>query len=79
MKKIYSLLKACMTSDMNIFQIKQKRNSKKSRILLPFVLSFLFMFAIWSNANIILKTCPNASTYNSYIIGCISYFYYDDY
>ena len=55
MKKIYSLLKACMTSDMNIFQIKQKRNSKKSRILLPFVLSFLFMFAIWSNVNIIFE------------------------
>ena len=53
MKKIYSLLKACMTSDMNIFKIKQKKDNKKN--LLPIVLSCLFMFAIWSNANMIFE------------------------
>ena len=53
MKKIYSLLKACMTSDMNIFKIKQKKDNKKN--LLPIALSFLFMFAIWSNANMIFE------------------------
>ena len=53
MKKIYSLLKAAMTSDMNIFKIKQKKDNKKN--LLPVLLSFLFMFAIWSNANMIFE------------------------
>ena len=54
MKKIYSLIKACMTSDMNIFKIKQKKdNNKKS--LLPLALTFIFMFAIWSNANMIFE------------------------
>ena len=55
MKKIFSLLKACMTSDMNIFKIKQKKDNKKNNFLLPFGLSFLFMFAIWSNANMIFE------------------------
>ena len=51
MKKIYSLLKASMTTDMNIFKIKQKKDNKK----LPLILSFLFMFAIWSNINMIFE------------------------
>lgn len=55
MKKIYSLIRASMTSGMNIFKIKQKKNGKKSSILLPLMLSFLFMFAIWSNANMIFE------------------------
>ena len=55
MKKIYSLLKACMSNDMNIFKVKQKNNNKKSKSLLPFFLSFLFMFAIWSNVNMIFE------------------------
>ncbi len=53
MKKIYSLLKASMTSDMNIFKIKQKKDNKKSA--LPIVLSIFFMFAIWANANMIFE------------------------
>ena len=53
MKRVYSLLKACMTSDMNIFKIKQKKDNKKS--FLPIVLSIFFMFAIWSNANMIFE------------------------
>ena len=52
MKKIYSLLKACMTSDMNIFKIKQKKDKKS---FLPIALSILFMFTIWSNANMIFE------------------------
>ena len=51
MKKLFSLLKACMTSDMNIFKIKQKKNS----VFLPIVLSFLFMFSIWSNISIVFE------------------------
>ena len=53
MKKIYSLIKASMTSDMNIFKINQKKN--KNSLLLPIVLSLLFMFAIYSNINLIFE------------------------
>ena len=51
MKKYISLIKACMTSDMNIFKIKQKKDNKKSNILLFIFLCFCFMFTVWSNAN----------------------------
>ena len=55
MKKLYSLIKACMTSDMNIFKIKQKKTNKKRNFVLPLFLSLFFMFAIWSNANLIFE------------------------
>lgn len=51
MKKIYSLIKASMTSDMSIFKIKTKKNSKLSSILIPLFLAFYFMFMIWAGAN----------------------------
>ena len=55
MKKIISLLKACLTNDMNIFKIRQKKDNRKNGIILPLLLSFVFMFAIWSNANMIFE------------------------
>ena len=55
MKKIISLLKACMTSDMNIFKIKAKKGSKVSKLMLPIVLSLLIMFYMWVYANMILE------------------------
>ena len=48
MKKLYSLIRATMTSDMNIFKIKQKKDNKKSSILLPFALSFIINFCFCS-------------------------------
>ena len=50
MKKLISLIRACMTSDMNLFKIRQKKD-KKSSPLLPFFIAFFFMFAIWSYAS----------------------------
>ena len=55
MNKLYSLIKACMTSDMNIFRIKQKKNGKKNNLLLPIVLSLIIMFYIWSNSNTLFE------------------------
>ena len=55
MKKILSLLNACMTSDMNIFKIRQKKDNNKNNFILPLLLSFAFMFAIWSSANMIFE------------------------
>ena len=54
MKKLYSLLKACMTSDMNLFKIKTKRNSK-SATLLPIFIALYLMFMIWGSANTLFE------------------------
>ncbi len=50
MKKLYSLLKASMTSDMNLFKIKTKKNNKKN-ILIPLFIAGYLMFMIWGGAN----------------------------
>ena len=50
MKKTFSLIRACMTSDMSLFKIKTKSNSKKS-LLIPLFIAFYLMFMIWGGAN----------------------------
>ena len=47
MKKLYSLIKACMSNDMSLFKIK---TNKKSR-LLPIFIALFLMFMIWGSAN----------------------------
>lgn len=54
MKKIYSLLKACMSSDMNIFKIKQKKDNKSNKFL-PLFISLCLMFSIWTYANMLFE------------------------
>ena len=59
MKKLYSLIKACMSSDMNIFVIKSKNKKGKSNIAMLVFITLCFMFAIWTYANMMLeKTAP---------------------
>lgn len=53
MKKVFSLIRATMTSDMNIFKIRS-RNKKNSIIFIIFI-SLLFMFAIWTYANLLFE------------------------
>ena len=53
MKKLYSLIRACMTSDMKIFKIKTRKNNKRA-FLLPLVIGLYLMFMIYSNRKIIL-------------------------
>ena len=55
MKKLISLIKACMTSDMNIFKIKQKKDKKKKGALVPILISLCIMFTIWGNANTLFE------------------------
>ena len=50
MKKLYSLIRACMTSDMSIFKIKTKKKGKSSSILPAFIALYL-MFMVWSSSN----------------------------
>lgn len=77
MKKLISLIKACMTSDMNVFKIKQKKDGKKNNLVLPIVISLLIMFYIWSNSNVLFeKVAPlhlQILIFSMFILG-ISFF-----
>lgn len=44
MKKLFSLIKASLNHDMNIFKINTKRQNKFFKILLPIILVFYIMF-----------------------------------
>ena len=53
MKKIWSLIKACMTSDMSLFKIKTK--NKKASLILPLVIAGYLMFVVGMNANTLFE------------------------
>lgn len=55
MKKLFSLIRATMTSDMNIFKIRQKKDNKKSNLGVAIFISLCFMFVMWSYANILFE------------------------
>ncbi len=50
MKKFFSLIKACMSTDMSIIKIGGKKN-KKSSFWLPLFISLYLMFMIWGLSN----------------------------
>ena len=54
MKKILSLIKACMTSDMSLFKIKTNKN-KKSAIFIPIFIALYLMFMLWGSANTLFE------------------------
>ena len=66
MKKIISLIKACMTDNMAIFKIKSKNQSKKTKIMLPIFLFICIFFSIWSYANMIME--PLLEVHLEYIL-----------
>ena len=55
MKKIISLLKACMTDNMSLFRLKNKNKTKSSKKVLPIIILFAIFFSIWSYANIFME------------------------
>lgn len=65
MKKLLSLIKACMTDNMNLFKIKTKNQSKRSKIILPFFLVIALFFSIWSYADMIME--PLAQMHLEYV------------
>ena len=56
MKKLWSLIKACMTENMNIFRIKTKNQSDTTKKILPVIIFCLVFFSIWSYANVIMES-----------------------
>ena len=61
MKKLISLLKACMSSNMQLFKIKSKSEKKSSKIVLPIVLFIICSFSVWSYANMIMGPLSKAN------------------
>lgn len=57
MKKLFSLIKANMNSDMNLFKVKSK--NAKSKKVLPILLAALLFFVVWSYANMIMEPLIN--------------------
>lgn len=55
MKKIISLIKACMTENMNLFRVKNKKQNKSSSKILIALLAIFMFFYIWSFANTIME------------------------
>ena len=55
MKKVYSLIKASMTGDMNLFKIYTKKNNKLLGILLPLFIAIYLMAMLWGGANEIFE------------------------
>ena len=55
MKKNISLIKACMSSDMNVFKVSTKKNNKKNRLILPLIIMIYLAFIIWFNSNMIFE------------------------
>ncbi|MBR4830519.1 MAG: hypothetical protein IKZ96_01980 [Bacilli bacterium] len=54
MKKLMSLIKACMTSDMNLFKVSSKKKGKSS-IILPIILAIYLMGYIGGISFILFK------------------------
>ncbi len=63
MKKLYSLIRASMTSDMNLFKISTKKNSKRAS-LIPLFIGLYLMFMMWGAANSLFeKVAPMNMAY----------------
>ena len=55
MHKLFSLIKATMTEDMNIFKINTKKKSPFTKILLPIFLTIIIMSVMYSYSEILIK------------------------
>ena len=55
MKKILSLIKACMSDNMSLFRIKSKSQSKKTKVILPIFLFIFIFFYIVGFSNMIIE------------------------
>ena len=66
MKKYKSLIKACLSNDMDIFKLNTKSQNKVSKLLLPIFLAVIIMFAVGSYVDILIE--PLLPTNNGFIV-----------
>ena len=55
MRKYFSLIKACLTEDMNLFKISTKKQNKITKIFLPIFLGFVLMGLMYSYSEGIIQ------------------------
>ena len=55
MKKIISLIRACMTQNMNLFRFNKKRKSGTTKAIVPILIALLVLFYNWSLASAIME------------------------
>ena len=56
MKRLFSLLRACMSSDMSLFRINNKnKNGKKRGKAFPIIFSFIFMMVMGGYAESLIE------------------------
>ena len=73
MKKLMSLIRACMTEDMNLLKINSKKQSKTDKLLLPIVLAIILMFSVGSYAERIIEVLSSVGL--EYIVLSIFVFF----
>lgn len=54
MRKLMSLIKACMTDNMSLFKIRKKDKTKNNGKNITIMLSLFFAFSVWSYANMFM-------------------------
>ena len=76
MKKIFSLIKAVMTEDMNLFRVNTKKKNAFTKVLLPIFLVFTLMSVGYSYSELIIKELVKVNMefvlLTLFIIPCIS-------
>ena len=55
MNKIFSLIKASMTEDMNLFKVSTKKKSPFTKIVLPILIALLLMGVMYSYSELIME------------------------
>ena len=60
MKKLISLIKACMTEDMNLLKINTKKQNKMDKLLFPIMIAAVLMVSIGSYAERIIEVLSSA-------------------
>ena len=66
MRKLRSLIKACMSDNMSLFKIKSKNKNQASKIVLPIFLAIVLFSAIWFYASIMIE--PLAEVHLEYVL-----------
>ena len=55
MKKMFSLLKATMSQDMDLFKFKTKSHKQTNKLLFPIFMALVLMFSIGNLANLFIQ------------------------
>ena len=66
MKKLWSLIKATLSSDMSLFKYKSKSDKKSSKILFLVFITIMMLFAVYSYADMLMQ--PISEVHLEYVL-----------